>query len=70
MHVKADRTENMHHFVEDMKPLGVPSLAVYTERARGLYDENMASYVKLMLRRSFGRMMVSFEHLQGSTMEM
>ena len=48
----------MHHFVDDMRPLGVPSLAVYTERAKGLYEENMTSYVKLILRRSFGRLMV------------
>jgi hypothetical protein len=58
----------MHHFVEDMKPLGVPSLAVYIERARGLYEENMASYVKLILRRSFGRLMVSASFSSQSPM--
>lgn len=49
----------MHHFVDELRSIGHPSLGVFHERAKGLYDENMASYVKLILRRSFGRLMVS-----------
>lgn len=51
--------ENMHHFVEDVSQLNLSSLGVFVERARGLYRENMTVYVKMLLRRSFGRMMVS-----------
>ena len=50
--------ENMHHFVEDIGQLNNPALAVYLERARGMYDDNMSTYVKMMLRRNFGRLMV------------
>ena len=50
--------ENLHQLVEDLGRLGLAPLAVYLERARNLYEENMQAYVKIMLRRSFGRMMV------------
>ena len=55
----ANLPENLHQFVDDLTRLNVPALAVLLERARGLYEENLQAYVKTMLRRSFGRMMVS-----------
>jgi hypothetical protein len=51
----------MHQFVEDVAHLGIPALGVFLERAKGLYEENMSTYVKMILRRSFGRFMVSWE---------
>ncbi len=48
----------MGHFIEDVSHLSAPALGVFLERAKGLYDENMSTYVKLMLRKSFGRMIV------------
>lgn len=44
--------------MDDLGKLNVPSLGVFLERARNMYDENMQAYVKTLLRRSFGRMMV------------
>lgn len=52
-------SENLHVFVEDVSHLEVPALAVYLQRARGLYEENMKAYLKMMMRRGFARLMVS-----------
>jgi hypothetical protein len=49
----------MHHFLEDLRRIDVPALGVFLERARGLYEDNMSSYTKMLIRRSFGRLMVS-----------
>lgn len=51
--------ENMRYYIDEVSQLNTPALGVFLERAKGLYEENMSTYVKLMLRRSFGRMMVS-----------
>lgn len=51
-------SENLRAFVDDVSHLNVPSLAVFVQRAKGLYDENMKAYIKMMLRRGFSRLMV------------
>jgi hypothetical protein len=53
-------------FVEEGAHLNIPSLAVYLQRAKGLYEENRKAYIKMMLRRGFARLMVSlfWTHLQ------
>ncbi|WWC58251.1 uncharacterized protein I303_100789 [Kwoniella dejecticola CBS 10117] len=56
--------ENMHQFVEDVEKLNSPVLGVFLQRAKGLYDENMSIYVKLLLRRSFGRFMDFFDGIE------
>ena len=48
----------MRHFIDDVSQLQAP-LGVFLERAKGLYDENLSTYVRLVLRRSFSRLMVS-----------
>ena len=53
-----ETAENMRYFIDDLSQLNAPALGIYLERAKGLYEENMSTYVKLMLRRSFGRLMV------------
>ncbi|RXK38676.1 hypothetical protein M231_03986 [Tremella mesenterica] len=53
--------ENMHHLVEDLSNLNMSVLSVYTERARGLYEENLTGYIKLLLRRAFARMIDYFD---------
>lgn len=51
-------TENMYHFIEDLRRIDVPALGVFLDRAGGLYADNMSSYTKMLIRRSFGRLMV------------
>jgi len=53
-----DKIENMRHFVDDLSAINRPALAVFLDRAQGIYDENMSQYIRLMLRRSFGRLIV------------
>ncbi|WWC99370.1 hypothetical protein V866_006271 [Kwoniella sp. B9012] len=53
--------ENMHQLVEDLEKLNSPVLGVFLQRAKALYEENMGIYVKLLLRRSFGRFMDFFD---------
>ncbi|KAL7418847.1 hypothetical protein Q5752_006531 [Cryptotrichosporon argae] len=56
--------ENLHHFVEDMSHINISTLQVFLDRARGLYDENLKSYLKLMLRRNFSRLMDFFDGVE------
>ncbi|WWC85953.1 uncharacterized protein L201_000823 [Kwoniella dendrophila CBS 6074] len=53
--------ENMHQFVDDVEKLNSPVLGVFLQRAKNLYEENMTIYVKLLLRRSFGKLMDFFD---------
>jgi hypothetical protein len=55
---QTDVVENMRHFVDDLSAINRPALAVFLDRAQGIYDENMSQYIRLMLRRSFGRLIV------------
>jgi hypothetical protein len=50
--------ENLHSFVDEVAQLNAAALDVFVKRARGLYDENMKAYIKMMLRRGFSRLMV------------
>jgi exocyst complex component 1 len=52
-------TENMHHFVAEIAQIEVGSVSVFTKRAEAVYDENLGSYVKIVLRRPFAKIIVS-----------
>jgi hypothetical protein len=45
--------------VEEVSRLEVPALAVFQKRAKGLYEENVKAYLKMMMRRGFSRLIVS-----------
>jgi len=49
----------MHSFITDMAQHGTGSVAVYTRRAEGLYDDNLSAYVRLTTRRFFAKLIVS-----------
>lgn len=49
----------MHAFVGDISKLELPVLNPYLEKAQTLYNENMNAYISAILRRSFGKAMVS-----------
>jgi hypothetical protein len=59
--IQADNSapENMHAFVGDITKLDLPVLNPYLERVQKLYADNMDAYVNAVLRRSFGKSMVS-----------
>lgn len=56
--------ENLHVFVDEVTQLDIPALSVYVQRAQGLYEENMKTYVKMMLRRGFARLMDFFDGVE------
>ncbi|WWD22409.1 hypothetical protein CI109_106900 [Kwoniella shandongensis] len=56
--------ENMHQFVEDLSRLDSPVLGVFLQRAKGLYDENLSTYLKLMIRRSFAKFIDFFDGVE------
>jgi exocyst complex component 1 len=53
----------MHSFVNDLSQQSLGSMAAFTRRAETIYDENLSSYVRLLLRRSFQKLM---DFVEGS----
>lgn len=51
-------SENMHHFVAEIQSLDIGSVSSFLVQAEGIYDENLAAYVKLVLRRPFLKILV------------
>ncbi|GMK58498.1 hypothetical protein CspeluHIS016_0505300 [Cutaneotrichosporon spelunceum] len=56
--------ENLHSFVDEVAQVNAAALAMFVQRARGLYDENMKAYIKMMLRRGFSRLMGFFDGVE------
>ncbi|ORY34282.1 exocyst complex component Sec3-domain-containing protein [Naematelia encephala] len=56
--------ENMYHLTEDVTQLNTPALSVSLDRAQALYEENMTSYIRTMLRRYFGRIIDFFDGVE------
>ena len=54
-----DLQENMHYFVAEMVRIDIGSVSSFIKQAEALYDENLYSYVRLILRRSFAKLIVS-----------
>ena len=48
----------MHHFVAETSRMDVRSMNVLSRQAEAIYDENLSAYVKLVIRRPFGRIIV------------
>lgn len=46
----------MAFFVHEMSQL--ESMTVFTRRAEGIYEENLAAYIKIVFRRPFGKIIV------------
>lgn len=56
------RTENMQYFISEMSQMDVPSLNSSSRRAQGIYDENLAAYIKIVFRRPFAKIIVRAQH--------
>jgi hypothetical protein len=48
----------MHHFVAEIQSLDIGSVSSFLVRAEGIYDDSLAAYVKLVLRRPFLKILV------------
>jgi exocyst complex component 1 len=56
---KADiGAENMHYFVAEIRQQEIGSVGAFSKRAQDLYEENLAAYVKIVLRRPFAKIIV------------
>ncbi|KAJ6509372.1 exocyst complex component Sec3-domain-containing protein [Mycena vitilis] len=56
--------ENMHHFVAETSQVEIGSVTVFLRKAEAIYDENLLSYVKIVLRRPFGKLIDYFEGIE------
>ena len=50
--------ENMHHFVTEIQSLDIGSVSSFLVQAEAIYDESLAAYVRLVLRRPFLKILV------------
>jgi len=50
--------ENMHYFASEIQSLDIGSVTSFLVLAESIYEENLAAYVKLVLRRPFLRILV------------
>lgn len=51
--------ENMRCFISEMTQLQVGNVKAFVQQAQALYDENLAAYVKLILRRPMSKILAS-----------
>lgn len=52
-------TENMQHFISEVNQSKITSISDFKKRAEVIYDENLNSYVKIVIRRPFAKIIVS-----------
>ncbi|KAH8119946.1 exocyst complex component Sec3-domain-containing protein [Phellopilus nigrolimitatus] len=53
--------ENMHHFIAEMSQSNINAVNAFKKRAEAIYDENLSAYVKIVMRRSFSKIIDYFE---------
>jgi len=65
--MKCGATENMHYFVAEIRQQEVGSVNVFSTQAEAVYDENLSAYVKMVLRRPFSKIIVSYCYCVSSS---
>lgn len=50
--------ENMHYFVAETSQLETGSVVGFLKQAEAIYSENLAAYVRIVLRRPFAKLIV------------
>ncbi|KIJ68210.1 hypothetical protein HYDPIDRAFT_24509 [Hydnomerulius pinastri MD-312] len=56
--------ENMHYFVAEISRLESGSVAGFLRQAESIYNENLAAYVRIVLRRPFAKMIEFFDGVE------
>jgi hypothetical protein len=54
--------ENMHHFHSEIRAKKIPSLDSFVKQAKILYDINLESYGKVVVRKPLGKLLVSVRY--------
>ena len=52
--------ENMYYFISEIGQLDIAATYSFRKRADVIYEENLTGYVKLLMRRSFSKIIVRF----------
>ena len=52
--------ENMYYFISEIGQLDIAATDSFRKRADVIYEENFTCYVKLLMRRSFSKIIVRF----------
>ncbi len=50
--------ENMHHFYAELRALKVAGLEEFVKQAKFMYDVNLESYCKVVIRKPLGKLLV------------
>lgn len=56
--------ENMHQFLADASELEIGSMRTFLKQAEVIYEENLAAYVKIVLRRPFAKILDYFDGVE------
>lgn len=56
--------ENMHYFIQELTQQQVGSVRPFIRKAEGIYEENLAAYVKLVIRRPFSKILDYFDGVE------
>ena len=59
----------MHYFVAEISLIEIGTVAVFLKRAEAIYEENLAAYVKIVLRRPFAKIIVIFLSYQNENVQ-
>ena len=50
----------MHYFVAEVSQIEIGTVVMFLKRAEAIYEENLNAYVKIVLRRPFSKIIVSY----------
>ncbi|THH10168.1 hypothetical protein EW145_g1521 [Phellinidium pouzarii] len=56
--------ENMHHFIAEISQMNISAVNSFKKRAEVIYDESLAAYVKIVMRRSFSKIIDYFDGVE------
>ncbi|KAI9513060.1 exocyst complex component sec3 subunit [Russula earlei] len=56
--------ENMHYFVAEVRQQEIRSVNIFSTQAEAAYEENLNAYVKMVLRRSFSKIIDYFDGVE------
>ncbi|KZP31167.1 hypothetical protein FIBSPDRAFT_724739 [Athelia psychrophila] len=56
--------ENMHYFVAEVTQVDVGSVAAFMKRAEAIYEENLNSYIRIVLKRPFAKIIDYFDGVE------
>ncbi|KAI8900951.1 exocyst complex component Sec3-domain-containing protein [Globomyces pollinis-pini] len=65
LNVHIMNVENMHHFHSEVRVRKVPGLDMFVKQAKALYDHNLDSYCKVVIRKPLGKLLEFFEGVEG-----